>query len=534
MKYDAFIRSRSGKATIAVWLLVVGLLAGLPLLQAQEGTLSGNALRSALQSRYEAIPITDGILLKPRAERLGVRAVEIRGGAVAVNGEEVNDEVLRAWLGKDAEALISLRDLDADEQRELLRLPAAEPAPGSEADPDIPADPDEKGAEVPEPPAAPEAPEGVEPPAPPSPPVLSSHSSGTRIRVAGNVTVDPDEVAEDAVVIGGPLHMKGEVIGDAVTIGSSSWINGKVGGSVAAVAGSVHLGPKAEVMGDVTSVLGSVEKAPGAKVHGDTTEVSGSQFLTGRGYDGWDHDGIQIGVWPIVGRTARLTSALLYLVLLCLFVCLALLLARQPVDRVERRLATDPWTSLGVGLGSLLFFFPLLAVVTLVLIISVVGCLVILLYPILALVLLGGILLGFTAAAYRVGRFLENRFSRSFGNAYVVTLVGVLALSGWTLLGRLFALIGGPLSIFGAFLVVLGFLLKLTASTMGFGAVLLTRFGLGPRVPAGYIPPPAAPLDPIGPAGPIDPIYSADPLAYPADPLADPPLPPENPENPPR
>lgn len=531
MKYAEFIRSRSGKATIAVVLLLAGLFAGLPFLQAQESALSGSALRSALQSHYEAIPISDGILLKPRAERVGVRSVEIRGGTIAVNGEEVNDEVLRAWLGKDAEALIAFRDLDADEQRELLRLPAAEPEPGSEADPaDSGGEATAAVPEAPEAPAPPGAPEGLEPPSPPSPPVLSAHSSGTRIRVAGNVTVDPDEVAEDAVVIGGPLHMKGEVIGDAVTIGSSSWINGKVGGSVAAVAGSIHLGPKAEVMGDVTSVLGSVEKAPGAKVHGNTTEVSGSQFLTGRGYDGWDHDGLQIGVWPIVGRTARLTSALLTLLLTCLFACLALLLARQPVDRVERRLATDPWTSLGVGLGSLLFFFPLLAVVTLVLIISVVGCLVILLYPILALVLLGAILLGFTAAAYRVGRFLEGRFNRSFGNAYVVTLVGVLALSGWTLLGRLFGLIGGPLSLFGAFLVVLGFLLKLTASTMGFGAVLLTRFGLGPRVPAGYVPPPAAPLDPVGPA---DPLYPADPV-YPADPLADPPLPPAAPEDPPR
>ena len=100
--------------------------------------------------------------------------------------------------------------------------------------------------------------------------------------------------------------------------------------------------------------------------------------------------------------------------LLALLTCLILLVARPTVDRLDARVVAEPWKAGLVGLLSQIFFLPLLLVATLVLIISIVGCAIILLYPFLFLGLIVAALVGFTAVAYRVGRLFESRFERNF------------------------------------------------------------------------------------------------------------------------
>jgi regulator of PEP synthase PpsR (kinase-PPPase family) len=71
-----------------------------------------------------------------------------------------------------------------------------------------------------------------------------------------------------------------------------------------------------------------------------------------------------------------------------------------------------------VGLASAIFFWPLFFVVTILLAITIVGCVLFLLYPFLFLYLGLLVLLGYTAVAYRVGRLLEGRFDRRPGSPY--------------------------------------------------------------------------------------------------------------------
>src|SRR5258706_13885638 len=48
------------------------------------------SLRQGLESRYEVLPVRDGIVLKPRQPRAGVHAVEVTSDGVAVDRERAN------------------------------------------------------------------------------------------------------------------------------------------------------------------------------------------------------------------------------------------------------------------------------------------------------------------------------------------------------------------------------------------------------------------------------------------------------------
>ncbi|HEX7180955.1 MAG TPA: polymer-forming cytoskeletal protein [Thermoanaerobaculia bacterium] len=460
--------------------------------------VSRQSLRQALESRYEVLPIRNGVVLKPRTESLGVRTVEVSGDTIAVNGERVSEGVLRAWLGEQAEPILQLRRLPAGERQALFDLrtgtgdlPIPEETPAEET----PAEevPDEEGtmtSGMPEAPEAPEIPEAPEAPEEPEDEV-SRVSTASRVKFGGGITVEEGEVVEEAVVILGSVRVDGEVSRDVAAVGGSVTVNGRVDGNVVAVGGSVHLGPDAEILGDVTSVGGTIEREEGARIHGSTQEVGVSP-----GRD-WDDDvDFGPGFRPFFGGAGDVIWKLIYITVMALLVFLCLLVARRPLEEVERYVAAEPWKAGAVGFLSVLLFIPLLVVVTILLAITIIGCALYLLYPFLFIGILLALLLGYAAVAYRLGRFLEARFNRSFGNPYGVALMGVLAIEIWSLIGRVIGLAGGFLDIVALMILVGGFAVQCAAWLVGFGAVLLARFG---STPGRWPQPATAPLPPPPP-----------------------------------
>jgi hypothetical protein len=227
------------------------------------------------------------------------------------------------------------------------------------------------------------------------------------------------------------------------------------------------------------------------------------RFGRGGGWRHWDWD--QWGPWPFWGGVSDVLSSLMKLILMGLLTCLVLLVARRPLERVDRQLAAQPWPSAAAGLMGFLFFWPLFIVVTVLLAITIIGCALFLLYPFLFLYLGLLLLLGYAAAAYRLGRWIEIRFDRRFGSPYAVALVGVFLIQIWSVLGALLALVPGPFGFFAFMAGLFGFLVRLSAWIVGFGAVILARFGLEPGYwprrgapvpPPSYTPPPYAPVPP--------------------------------------
>jgi hypothetical protein len=335
---------------------------------------------------------------------------------------------------------------------------------------------------------------------------------GKVLRFSGSAHVDADEEAEIVVVIGGPATVDGSVRRDVTSMGGDVKVNGHVGRNVLSVGGDVHLGPKAEVEGDVTSVGGTVEREPGAKVHGRINQAAGPGIEIGG-----DHD---IDIWPWWSPFAgamRLMWSILALAVLGLLVAVTVSVARDPVARVEAKLTSEFWQSGLAGFLAQLLFIPLFVLVTAILVVSIVGIPLLILYPFLALALIVGGLIGFSAFALRIGRLIEHRFDRHFGSAVASALIGLFAIEVCRIMGRLLALGHGPLDVFGWFFSITGLMLSYVAWTFGFGAVILTRFGMGPRRPRGsaseippYEPVPMTPIPPIPPVPPVVPPPSAE------------------------
>jgi hypothetical protein len=294
-----------------------------------------------------------------------------------------------------------------------------------------------------------------------------------------------------------------------VAIGGPVRINGHVGGNVTSVGGTVHLGPNSVVEGDVTTVGGTIERAEGAEVHGSTSEVGVSPFRSGpwhRGWDwDWDHD---FGPFFLFGASMRVFGGMVWLVLLVLFSCLCLLLARGPMERVEARIAAEPWKAAGIGLAGSLSLLPLMVVVAVVLAITIIGCLfVVLLFPVLGVAIFFAYAFGYAAVALRVGRWFEGRFARRLANPYLSVLVGVILLQVWWIFADILSLGSGMLDLFALMFEMFAFCLMIATLVVGFGGILQVAFGsqawanrwggstpIVPPVP----PPPTAPPAPYG------------------------------------
>jgi hypothetical protein len=571
--------------------LVLGGLAELPAAaQPANGSAHGAAsaslsagerrqLRQQLERRYEPLAILNGVLLKARQERLGVRTVEVSGDSIVVNGARVGAEVLRSWLGEgDAEPILRLQALPPADRQELFGLkrsistpvataPAASPRAGAvgavspnagetsgtqpgkagakagaareqagEAEgeaagrrktgeaaeegesgkrPPLPESPE--APEAPQPPPAVALPSLPAPPSPPTPPSPPSINTGSRVRLGGPVTVEKNEVADDVAVFGGPIHVEGEVSHDVVAFGGSVRINGRVGGDVHSIGGGVHLGPHSEVMGDVSAVGGAIVREPGANVHGDVSEAGG---VPGIGWNGSGEPG-RFRHWPFVlffpfgfslfGRMSMLLIA-------ALLVLLAMVAAKRPLERIDFELATQFWKALLAGFLAQLLFLPLLAVVSLVLVISIIGCALFLLYPVIFAGIIVVALVGFAAACYRTGRWLERRFDWQSSSPWVALLFGFIAIEVWSLIASIFGSSGLHVFFIAGMFSAFGLAVRYVAWTAGFGGAILAysrhrarrrleALGLAelPRSPApAPQPPPAAPR-PLSPPEPPPP-----------------------------
>lgn len=307
-----------------------------------------------------------------------------------------------------------------------------------------------------------------------------SHSD-SKVVVGERVVVERDESYGEVIVFGNNLEIYGEVRGDAVAIGGSVRVDGgEVTGSVSAIGGSIELENGAKVMGEAVSVGGSVDLGDDVEVRGDVVEVPfvpslhfgswGSGWDRGR-WDG-DADFFDFSPFRLVTRAAWKFFGL---VLLALMACLVMLLARGPLERVERRVVAEPWKSGLVGLVAQVLFVPFLVLVVVVLAISIIGIPLLLLVPFAILALVVVAFLGYSAVAFQVGKFFESRVGWRLDSPYLILIVGVVLIEIFCLIGDLLDF--GWVWFFAAMFTVFGVLIEYVVWTIGFGAALLTRFG---------------------------------------------------------
>jgi hypothetical protein len=395
------------------------------------------ALRARIEQRYDVVPLSVGIALKPKFSRGDVRLIEI-SGTIAINGVPVSGRELRERLGRDADAILQLSYLDAKALRELFASVGAE-------------------REI-----RPEKEAPLEPAAPPAP----APSSGRTRRSGGDVV----RVFGDAVVSEGE-----EVTGQVVAVLGSVRIDGEVGDQVVAVLGSVDLGPHAVVHGDVVTVGGHLRRTPGSQINGAITEVSLADVgarMHAPWLDGW-------GPIYVFGRfrpVARLIGTTFRFVLLAIVGCLAFVVARRAVEESAQRVTDDPVKTTLIGLVAWIVFVPLFVLIAIMLAISLIGIPLLMLLPFGVVALLVMAVVGFSGTAYAVGQWARRRFGIATTSGFADICLGILIILLPLLLGRVVALGGWPLSPIVFLLVATGLAVEFVAWASGFGAVLTNTF----------------------------------------------------------
>lgn len=453
------------------------------------------ALRDEAEDLYEVDLRSSGLLLRPIDEIEGVRRIDVAPGAVRVDGEALDEPALRERVGSRADLLLDLSRLDLPTMRGLF-------GGGTGVDE---LEEELQRAERERERIEEELQEQLDR----DPPKVRSDA---RVAVGSRVTVDENEVSDDVVAIGGSVKVEGTVRGSAVAVGGGVDIAGKVLQDVVSVGGKITLGPDAEVMGDVVAAGGEIDRHPDARVYGEVSEVAigaglgpllGGRVRIGGDADDDDDDEDFSFDGPLAVAMKLFWSALgvMVLALLC---GLALVLARAPVERLEAQVETEPGKTFLVGVLAQLLFLPLLVLTVIILVISIVGIPLLVLLPFALLALVLAAIAGFAAVALCTGRWLGRRFGWSLPTAVVAMLVGVLAIHVWSLFGRLLDIGSGPLNFFAVMFLFAGFMVKYVAWTMGFGAVLLTRFGTswGARPNTFGTPPGGAPGQPPMPPYP--------------------------------
>jgi hypothetical protein len=236
---------------------------------------------------------------------------------------------------------------------------------------------------------------------------------------------------------------EGETVGGSVTVfGGDVLIAGTVDGSVAVIGGDAKLESTAVVNGSLSAVGGRIEREAGSRVTGSVT--SGSQFFPGgRSF-----------VNPSTWFGFSLLASFLMLIGTLALGAMVVALIPDHTEKIAMFIAREPWQSIGWG-----FLLALLVIPAIILLaVTIIG---IPLIPILAIFAAVAYIYGYIAASLLIGKRIFE-VSKAVGASLIVeTLVGLLVVG----LLRFIPFVGG--------------LIGLVIGLLGFGAVMITKFGTG-------------------------------------------------------
>lgn len=304
---------------------------------------------------------------------------------------------------------------------------------------------------------------------------------GTRedvVRIGEGIVVEEDEkITGDVVAIGGVVRVHGHVTGDVVSIGGGVKIRdgGYIGGDAVCVGGRVELDEGGTIRGESVSIGAWPFGVPGVfRIGGETLRRPESTLLR---------------IWWDLLRYAGffLVGMILYLAFPRRF--------EVGQSTIRSRFWLSLVTGFGAGLGSIILLV-LLVITCIGILIAIPGFFLI----VLAFVAGGAAVLGI------LGERILKRPGTARSDWILSFAIGLLAIFVVQLFSRLVAMtpgVGGGVSgVLDAIVKTAWFVFLVT----GFGALLLSRLGAGPKRPAAAsigTEPPQSGHAPPGPPPPI-------------------------------
>lgn len=286
--------------------------------------------------------------------------------------------------------------------------------------------------------------------------LASSENHTTPVQLVINETfvLTPGQTLDrNLFILNGLADLKeGSVVtGDVILMGGTLQAAGIIQGNVTALSGLVDLGGASVVNGDVNNISGRINRAEGSRIEGNFNPNLTNPFPL---------PALPQIVAPSVKMDINPFWDLLWLFfrsfIWAALAALAGLFLPRHIDQVSRALTTNPGICAGLGILTILVVPLVLLFLTITLICS-------------PLALLGGFLLMITWAfgVIVLGFEAGQRISRSLKQTWALPLSGSLGVFLLTLVSNGI----------GWLVPCIGWMLPFSLGILGFGAVLVTRFG---------------------------------------------------------
>jgi hypothetical protein len=296
------------------------------------------------------------------------------------------------------------------------------------------------------------------------------------VKIGVDVTVAPEDTIQgDVVAITSDLSVFGFVEGDAVCISGDLEITGTVLGDAVVISGDADIGSTAVIEGDLVCISGGLSKHENAKVEGEVVNLS-LPFISPVLHHAFKFikpgpaRGIKPRFGPMGRRVMGLFVYLIKVIALVVFIFLIVLFFKKGMDRVADAIENSFWRSALAGFVGVIIIVPL----TILLVVLIIG---IPLIPLLWIAFLAALIFGFASITYTIGKIAAEKKNWKDRSPYMLALVGLVVIEIVPFLGNLTIIAGGPFSVIGSILKVLGFIISYVAWIIGFGGVILTRFG---------------------------------------------------------
>lgn len=314
-------------------------------------------------------------------------------------------------------------------------------------------------------------------------------ASGSTQVVSRDLTIPEGASAEDVVVIGGDLDVRGEITGDAAVFGGDLTLSetGVILGD-AVVTGGTIINQGGRVRGEMRTIDGSgmdiareIQRALGgvaATEEGERgREVTEREIRSEERREGrrefWG-DPIRRGMGGIISTIA------LGLVLAGLGAALVFY-ARPYLETVSDTVRGSALRSGATGLAASFLVVPAFVVLIVALAVSIVGIPFLLVaVPLYPLAVFGAAVFGLLAVSHAIGERTAEQsrqpFDLRYRNSYAYLLTGLAMLLTPHLAGHLIQMTGF-LSFIGTLLIIVTWAAIWVCATVGLGAVILSRAG---------------------------------------------------------
>ncbi len=274
----------------------------------------------------------------------------------------------------------------------------------------------------------------------------------------GSIVVNSGDAGLVRVFADANVRAGESIPGDVVAVFGSVDVSGDVQGDVVAVFGSLRLHPGATVRGDAIAIGGVLDHPSGAHVGGQSVAL-----------------GLMTPGWNAPTLATLLAGVMLGWLATAVLGFLLALLFPERMRVIGATASRHTAGSLFLGLVSA----PLFVIAMVLLCVTVIGIPFAVLLPFAYLL---AVWAGQIAASYVLGcRILRRRPGE--GGLTAGILVGTLLVALFFVLGAAFAIPEGLARTASVFFTVLGLLLIVGLSTIGTGALILSRVGSRPPQP---------------------------------------------------